>query len=308
MGTGRLGAGCHRQQGTVLADAPTAGVSGTRPGRLFLVATPIGNLEDITLRALRVLREADEIAAEDTRRTRKLLAHYDIHTPLRSYRSRNVAQAAGPILDLVAEGRRIALVTDSGLPGVSDPGREILAMARERGLAAEVVPGPSAAVAAFVAAGFPGEGFTFVGYLPSRGADRRRLLEELARIPSATVAFEAPHRLPEALGDIASVLGGDRRVAVVRELTKLHEEVFTGSAREAAERFEAHAAKGEITLVIAGAEASHEEPVTTERAQALAQALAEAGLAPSEVVRLVSTHLGVRRAAIYAQLRRPSGG
>ncbi len=274
-------------------------------GRLFIVATPIGNLEDITLRALRTLREADLIAAEDTRRTRKLLAHYDIHTPLRSYHSHNVPQTAPPLLDAVAQGRNVALVTDSGLPGVSDPGREIIALARERGLAVEIIPGPSAVVTAFVAAALPGEGFSFLGYLPSRDADRRRLLAELANAPHPLVAFEAPHRLRRALRDIAEAFGDHRPVAVVREMTKLHEETYLGCAREAAERFAAEEPRGEITLVIGGADPACAAPTGPSAApQRLARALADLGLPCSEVARLVATHLGVPKRPLYDYLRR----
>jgi len=272
-------------------------------GRLFIVATPIGNLEDITLRALRTLREADLIAAEDTRRTRKLLAHYDIHTPLRAYHAHNIPLTAPPLLDAVAQGRHVALVTDSGLPGVSDPGREILAMARDRGLAVEIVPGPSAAVTAFVAAAFPGEGFTFVGYLPSRDADRRRALADLTHAFRAAVAFEAPHRLRRALRDIVEVLGEHRPVAIVREMTKVHEETFVGSAREAADHFAAAEPKGEVTLVIAGTSEVGPPSNATRTAHGLAAALVDLGLPPSQVARVVASHLGVRKGELYDHLR-----
>jgi 16S rRNA (cytidine1402-2'-O)-methyltransferase len=277
------------------------------PGRLFVVATPIGNLEDITLRALRTLREADLIAAEDTRRTRKLLAHYDIHTPLRSYRAHNIAQAAPPLLDAVVQGQNVALVTDSGLPGVSDPGREIIGLARDRGLAVEIIPGPSAAVTAFVAAAFPGEGFTFLGYLPSREADRRRALAELGDHSRTLVAFEAPHRLRRALHDIAEVLGEERPVAVLREMTKVHEETFVGSARDAAEHFAVGEAKGEITLVIGGAGEAG-PPSGGAAAQGLADALVALGLPASQVARLLASQLGVRKRELYDHLRHAGKG
>jgi 16S rRNA (cytidine1402-2'-O)-methyltransferase len=273
------------------------------PGRLFIVATPIGNLEDITLRALRTLREADLIAAEDTRRTRKLLAHYDIHTRLRSYHSHNIAQTAPPILDAVAQGQAVALVTDAGLPGVSDPGREIIAMARERGLPVEIVPGPSAVVTAFVSAAFPGEGFVFVGYLPSRDADRRRVLAELRGAQRAAVAFEAPHRLRRSLRDIAALLGEEQRVAVVREMTKVHEETFVGSAREAAEHYSAGEPKGEVTLVIGPAAPAEGGADDHSAVRDLAAALVAMGLPPSAVARLLAEHLHVRRGVLYEQLK-----
>ncbi|MBC7107054.1 MAG: 16S rRNA (cytidine(1402)-2'-O)-methyltransferase, partial [Firmicutes bacterium] len=218
---------------------------------LYVVATPIGNLEDITLRALRVLREVDLVAAEDTRRTRKLLAHYGIRVPVTSYHQHNRARKGRELLEFLATGGRVALVADAGLPAISDPGAELVAEAHARGIAVRCVPGPSAAVAALAVAGFPAHRFAFEGFLPAEGKGRRRRLERLAHEERTMVFFEAPHRLPEMLADLRDVLG-DRQVAVVRELTKQYEEVVRGTAGEVLDYFTGHPPLGEITLVVAG--------------------------------------------------------
>jgi 16S rRNA (cytidine1402-2'-O)-methyltransferase len=222
-------------------------------GTLYLVATPIGNLEDITARALRVLREAGLIAAEDTRHTRQLLAHFDIHSPITSYYEHNRLRVSklDEILSALAAGD-VALVSDAGTPGLSDPGYELVRAALEAGHAVAPVPGPSALLGALVASGLPTDAFVYLGFLPRKDSDRQRLLASVAREPRTLVAFEAPHRLLDALRDIASTLG-DRPVAVARELTKLHEEIFRGTASAAWAYFTQKEVLGEITLVVGGA-------------------------------------------------------
>jgi len=215
---------------------------------LYIVATPIGNLEDISFRALRVLREVGLIAAEDTRRTRNLLKAYDIKTPMTSYHEHN-KKAKLPYLLSRLEREDVALVCDAGMPVVSDPGYELVAGAIEREVPIVTVPGPSVVTAAIASSGLPASEFIFLGFLPRRKGPRRRLLEAIKLEPRTIVAFESPHRVVEAMKDILGVLG-DRRIAVCRELTKLHEEIFRGRVTEAIDHFAEP--RGEFTLVIEG--------------------------------------------------------
>ena len=219
-------------------------------GTLYVVATPIGNLEDISPRALRVLREVSLIAAEDTRQTGKLLAHFDIHTPTTSYFEHNKLQKLDLILNRL-ESSDVALVSDGGFPGISDPGYELVREAIARGVAVTPVPGPSALLAALVVSGFATDAFVFLGFLPRRAGDRARLLAANTADPRTLLCLESPHRLLESLADIRRELG-NRRVAVCRELTKLYEEIFRGTLEEAITHFGAAEVRGEITLVIEG--------------------------------------------------------
>jgi len=227
-------------------------------GALLLVATPIGNLEDITLRALRVLREADLIAAEDTRRTGKLLAHFGIATKTVSLHEHNERRKMSALLDRVRAGATVAVVSDAGMPVVSDPGRELIREAVASGIKVEIVPGASALTMAIAGASLDGELTTFAGFPPSRSGERRRWLGDLSRLPGALVVFEAPHRLRQTLEDVQAVLG-DRQVVVAHELTKLHESWHRGVAREllADPRLPE---KGEFTLVIGPGSAEAEVP------------------------------------------------
>ena len=220
------------------------------PGTLFVVATPIGNLEDITLRALRVLREAAVIAAEDTRHTAGLLAHYAIGTPRVSLHEHNEQDRAPELVSRLVAGEDVALVSDAGMPLVSDPGMILVRAAATAGVRVEVLPGPSAVMTALVASGLPGNAFSFVGFPPSRAAERRDWLARLAAEPRTIVLFEAPHRVVDTLTDALGVLG-DRDVAVARELTKMHEEVIRGRLSDALARL--GSPRGEYTVVIAPA-------------------------------------------------------
>jgi 16S rRNA (cytidine1402-2'-O)-methyltransferase len=222
---------------------------------LYLVATPIGNLEDITLRALRVLKEVDLIACEDTRQTLKLLSHYGIQTRLVSYHEHNeMTKAAELVVDLEG-GAKIALVTDAGMPGISDPGFRLIALAIRHHVPVVPIPGASAFLAALVASGLPTDSFRFSGFLPSKAGQRRKLLESFKTSPRTQVFYEAPHRLLETLADVVAILGDDRHVVVAREVTKIHEEFLRGRARDVLQKFEARGTvKGEITLLIAKAE------------------------------------------------------
>jgi 16S rRNA (cytidine1402-2'-O)-methyltransferase len=229
-----------------------------RAGKLYVVGTPIGNLGDITLRALDTLRTVRLIAAEDTRRTGNLLRHYAISARLVSFHEHNGAARLPRLLAALAEGD-VALVTDAGTPLVSDPGQELVAAAAAAGFEVVAVPGPSSVVAALSVAGFRAAPFHFLGFLPRRGAERRRVLQQAAGWPGTLVLFEAPHRLRAALADIHDVCG-ERGVAVCCELTKLHEQVFRGTLAQAAQHFAGVEPRGEFTLVVAGAA----EPVPTD--------------------------------------------
>ncbi|MGA3088217.1 MAG: 16S rRNA (cytidine(1402)-2'-O)-methyltransferase [Terriglobales bacterium] len=219
---------------------------------LYLVATPIGNLEDITLRALRVLKEVDLIACEDTRQTLKLLSHYAIQTRLVSYHEHNeMTRAAELVVDLEG-GSKIALVTDAGMPGISDPGFRLITLAIRHHVPVIPIPGASAFLAALVASGLPTDSFRFSGFLPSKSGQRRKLLESVTDSPRTQVFYEAPHRLLETLEEVVEVLGKDRHVVVAREVTKLHEEFVRGRAEEVLSQLKARGnVKGEITLLIA---------------------------------------------------------
>ena len=229
---------------------------------LYLVATPIGNLEDITLRALRVLKEVDLIACEDTRQTQKLLNHYGIHTRTVSYHEHNeMTKAAELVVDLEG-GARIALVTDAGMPGISDPGFRLITLAIRHHVPVVPIPGASAYLAALVASGLPTDSFRFSGFLPAKSGQRRKLLESVRESPRTQVFYEAPHRLLETLADIIEVLGADRHVVVAREVTKLHEEFLRGRAEDILDQLKKRGeVKGEITLLIAKQDGSEPRAV-----------------------------------------------
>jgi 16S rRNA (cytidine1402-2'-O)-methyltransferase len=261
---------------------------------LYIVATPIGNLEDISLRALRTLREVKLIAAEDTRRTRKLLNAYDIKTPVTSYHEHNKLAKLGYILDCLKEGD-VALVSDAGMPGISDPGYELIVAAHEEGVPLVPVPGPSVVTTALAVSGLDSSQFRYLGYLPARAGARRRQLQDIAGEPATLVLFEAPHRLPAALKDILEILG-DRRIAVCRELTKLHEEVFRGRLSGAIEHFTAP--RGEFTLVIEGHSQPERPQLTAEVKKQLGE-MKRAGVGAKEAVAELAARTGLSRKELY---------
>jgi len=238
--------------GTLTNGGETKLLTEDAKGTLYLCATPIGNLEDITLRVLRILREVDLIAAEDTRHTRKLLSHFQIHTPLTSYHQHNCKKKAEHLLSLLSAGRNIALVSDAGMPGVSDPGVELVAEAVKNGCAVIAAPGPSAAVTALVVSGLPAGTYVFAGFLPAAKKARTEKLKELSRQQWTMIFYEAPHRMKETLAILLKAFG-NRRAAAARELTKLHEEVIRGSLEELVDHFNTVEPRGEFTLVVAGA-------------------------------------------------------
>jgi len=261
---------------------------------LYIVATPIGNLEDITLRALRVLREVKLIAAEDTRKTRKLLNFYEIKTPQTSYHEHNKLTKLDYMLDSLASGD-IALVSEAGTPGISDPGYELVAAAQERGMAVVPVPGPSAVIAALVSSGLPTDRFTCIGFLPHKTGARQRSLESVAGETGSIIVLESPHRITAALQDILRILG-DRRIAVCRELTKIHEEVFRGSVSEALAHFTAP--RGEFTIVIEG-EKGKGKPVLTAAIEGQLREMHRAGTTAKEAIATVAKETGLSRKELY---------
>jgi 16S rRNA (cytidine1402-2'-O)-methyltransferase len=268
-------------------------------GTLFVVATPIGNLEDITLRALRVLREADLIACEDTRHTRGLLTRFEIGTPTTSYHDHNESERAEELLDRLERGETIALVSDAGTPGVSDPGYRLVAGAASRGIRVVPIPGPSAAITALSASGLPTDEFLFVGFLPPKQAARRARLEELAEVRSTLVIYEAPHRVDAMLADALAVLG-DRDVVVGRELTKVHEEFIRGKLSDVVESLDPSRRRGEFVILVRGAEA-----VVMDATAPVAERVAEleaSGLSRMDAIKRAARERGVPKAAVYRSL------
>lgn len=221
------------------------------PGTLYLCATPIGNLEDMTFRAVSVLREADLIAAEDTRNSRKLLNHFDIHTPMTSYHEYNKFDKGRKLVENLLEGKNIALITDAGTPGISDPGEELVRMCYAAGICVTAVPGAAACVTALTVSGLPTRRFAFEAFLPSEKKEREEILETLVREQRTIVLYEAPHRLVKTLRLLAERLG-DRQVSVCRELTKKHETIYRASLPEAADYYENNVPRGECVIVIEG--------------------------------------------------------
>jgi 16S rRNA (cytidine1402-2'-O)-methyltransferase len=268
---------------------------------LFVVSTPIGNLGDMTHRAVEVLKAADVILAEDTRRSQVLLRHYGIEGRLVSAHEHNEKSRAGTVVEMLREGRDVALVTDAGTPLLSDPGARIVREVVEAGFEVVPVPGASALLAALVASGIPAERFTFYGFIPRKGGRRTELLDEIAALPYAAVLYESPHRTAELLRDLAAAAGPERRVAVARELTKLHEEFFRGTAEEAAARFEEREPRGEIVVVVEGRPEDAEAEAETDAlaARSVAQVLLGQGMSPSAVAKELRRRLGIARNAAY---------
>jgi len=265
-------------------------------GTLYLVATPIGNLEDITLRALRILGEVDIIAAEDTRHTMKLLNHHEIKTPLLSYHEHNKEKQMDRILEFLAKGD-VALVSDAGTPGLSDPGYELVQAIIKEGHTISPIPGPSAPIAALIASGLPIDSFLFLGYLPRRSNERKKLLQSIASESRTVVLFEVPHRLKRSLEEFKSFFGGERQLAICRELTKIHEEVIRGTILEIQEHFGNVEPRGEFTLVIAGATRSDRWDEDTVRKAVIA--CLEEGMSPSQAARKVASQSKWPRQEIY---------
>ena len=276
-----------------------------KQGTLYVVATPIGNLEDMTYRAVRVLREADLVACEDTRHTAKLLAHYGIEKPTVSYHEHNEASRAEELVTKLEQGLSVAQVSDAGMPGISDPGYRVIKLAIERGIEVVPVPGPSAAIAALAASGLPTDSFQFLGFLPARSGERRTMLESLREAQQTTVVYEAPHRVVEAIEDIVEILGPGRRVVLARELTKVHEEFVRGSAAEVLKNLQQREVKGEITLVIGKAQ-GRAEGVSTQKplASRLAEIMATQKLDEKAALKALAKETGLSRSAVYREVQR----
>ena len=266
---------------------------------LYLVATPIGNLEDITLRALKILRDVVSlIACEDTRQTQKLLEHFEIRKPLISYHDHNEAARTSGLLERLSQGESIALVSDAGTPLVSDPGYRVVVAAIENGYPVVPIPGASAALAALTASGLPVDQFRFIGFLPVKSAQRRKLLEDLAGDLSTVIAYESPHRILPALEDVDAVLGS-RRVVVARELTKIHEEFLRGTASSIKQSLESRPAiKGEFTMLIARAD-SVTALETLDPIQEILRLQAETGLDRKDAIKSVAKRLGLPKREVY---------
>ena len=265
-------------------------------GTLYLVSTPIGNLSDLSARAAQVLGKVGRIFAEDTRRTGKLLRHLGVRTPLTSLHQHNEAARAARVLDCLKSGRDAAVVSDAGTPLVSDPGARVVEAALEAGHKVVPVPGPSALLAALVGSGLPADRFAFLGFAPRKGGERRALLERVAHSPETVILFEAPGRLPGLLADLERVCGSARRVAVAREMTKLHEEFVRGTLAGARAHFGQRPPRGEVTLVVD--RAPEREPGEA-AARKLAAELLAAGVRPSQAVRELVARLGVSRNRSY---------
>jgi 16S rRNA (cytidine1402-2'-O)-methyltransferase len=285
---------------------------GTSTGpALFLVGTPIGNLEDITLRALRVLKEVDVIACEDTRQTQKLLNHYAIMTRTTSYHEHNEMTKSAELVKEMQEGASVALVTDAGMPGISDPGYRLITLAIRHHLPVVPIPGASAFLSALVASGLPTDSFRFSGFLPAKRGERRAVLEAVKSSPRTQVFYEAPHRVVEALEDVVEVLGDGRHVVVAREVTKLHEEFLRGRASEVLENLRAReAVKGEITLLIGKAEegesrvAADAPSARVPIRQRVEQIMAEEKLDEKAALKRVAKERGVSKSEAYRELQR----
>lgn len=275
---------------------------------LYLVSTPIGNLSDMTRRGVDVIRGADVVFAEDTRRTAVLLRHYGVETRLISAHEHNEAARAELVVELLGEGKKVAMVSDAGTPLLSDPGARVVRSALEAGYEVIPVPGPSALLAALVASGIAADRFTFYGFLPRKGGGRQELLDEIGVSRHTAVIYESPQRLAALLADLASVASPDRRVAVARELTKMHEEIVRLPLGEAVEAYRDREVRGEVVVVIEGAPEAPPASAEDAAARALAEALLERGVAPSDVARELRTRLSIPRNEAYDLVQRMTGG
>ena len=283
----------------------TAGVSRELEPGLYLVGTPIGNLEDMTLRAIRVLKQSDIIACEDTRQTQKLLNHYGIETRAVSYHEHNEASRAAELVRELEKGLRVAVVSDAGMPGISDPGFRLVSLAIEREVPVFPVPGPAAFLAALVASGLPTDSFSFRGFLPAKSGARRRELEKILGSDKTQIYYEAPHRIKEALADVVEVLGRDRPVVMARELTKIHEEFMRGTAGEVAQILNARSEiKGEITLLIGKAPEGQSAARGTSIRERVEQIMREEKLDEKAALKKVAKERGISKSEVYRELQR----
>lgn len=267
-------------------------------GILYVVATPIGNLEDMTYRAVRVLKEVDLIAAEDTRHSRKLLDHYGIKAGLISYHEHNEEARAAQLIERLQAGQSLALISDAGTPCIADPGYRLISRCRQAGISVAAVPGASALVAALSIGGLPTDAFRFVGFLPAKSHGRRQLLEQL-RDEQQTVAFyEGPHRLQACLQDIVEICGAERQISIARELTKRHEELFAGTAAEAVAHYGDGKVKGELVLLLGPAEKAKPQGTVKDE---LVRLRAETELNWKQIVKQVAKEFGLPGSEVYRE-------
>ena len=269
-------------------------------GTLYIIGTPIGNMEDITLRQLRMLEEVDFLCAEDTRVTLKLLNRYEIKKQLVSFHEHSTRSEAQAIIDRLASGESCGVVTDAGMPCISDPGEVLVKMCAEQGIDVKVVPGPSAVVSAAAVSGLNTRRFTFEAFLPVNKKERSERLEMLRKETGAMIFYEAPHKLRNTLSDMAEAFGNERRISLCRELTKIHEEVLRMTLSEAVEYYSDNEPRGEYVLVIEGADLSEAEEITIEQAVAQVQKLVDMGERPTDACKAVAKECGFKKSELYA--------
>ena len=296
-----------------MEDIKTVGMEGSLRGTLYLCATPIGNLEDITFRVLRTLKEVDIIAAEDTRNSIKLLNHFDIKTPMTSYHEYNKVEKARTLVDKMLKGASVAVITDAGTPGISDPGEELVRQCHEAGIRVTSLPGPAACVTALTMSGLPTRRFCFEAFLPYDKKERKEVLSELASETRTIIIYEAPHRLKATLAELSDILGADRRLSVCKELTKRYENVFLTTFEEACEYYDNNEPKGEYVLVIQGKsrEIIKQEEVKTWEAMTIEEHMkvyTGKGMDKKEAMKAVAKDRGVSKRDIYNELLKQERG
>lgn len=296
-----------------MEDIKTGNMEGSLRGTLYLCATPIGNLEDITFRVLRTLKEVDIIAAEDTRNSIKLLNHFDIKTPMTSYHEYNKVEKARTLVDKMLKGASVAVITDAGTPGISDPGEELVRQCHEAGIRVTSLPGPAACVTALTMSGLPTRRFCFEAFLPYDKKERKEVLSELASETRTIIIYEAPHRLKATLAELSDILGADRRLSVCKELTKRYENVFLTTFEEACEYYDNNEPKGEYVLVIQGKsrEIIKQEEVKTWEAMTIEEHMkvyTDKGMDKKEAMKAVAKDRGVSKRDIYNELLKQERG
>ena len=297
----------------IMEDIKTGGMEGSLRGTLYLCATPIGNLEDITFRVLRTLKEVDIIAAEDTRNSIKLLNHFDIKTPMTSYHEYNKVEKARTLVDKMLKGASVAVITDAGTPGISDPGEELVRQCHEAGIRVTSLPGPAACVTALTMSGLPTRRFCFEAFLPYDKKERKEVLSELASETRTIIIYEAPHRLKSTLKELSDVLGEDRKLSVCKELTKRYENVFLTTFQEACAYYENNEPKGEYVLIIQGKsrEIIKQEEVKTWEAMTIEEHMkvyTDKGMDKKEAMKAVAKDRGVSKRDIYNELLKQERG
>jgi 16S rRNA (cytidine1402-2'-O)-methyltransferase len=275
----------------------------SKHGTLYVVATPIGNLEDMTFRAVRVLKESNLIACEDTRHTAKLLQHYSIDKPMISYHEHNELQRAEELVAKLEQGLNIAQVSDAGMPGISDPGYRVIKLAIEHGISVIPVPGASAVISALAASGLPTDNFQFLGFLPAKSGQRRTALESLREAQQTIAVYEAPHRIAETMQDIVEILGSERPIVLARELTKMHEEFIRGSASAVLARVQEHELKGEMTLLIGKSEGQSQSS-GKDIATRLDEIMREQKIDEKAALKVVAKERGLSKSEAYRELQR----